>query len=159
MSQPSKGAREPRFTPWIVPLRRIFPWWYLVACVVTFAVTLIVDPAVSAAGAFWGPAIGVAIRDRQFTACRRQGKGLPLSRRDLVGPRWLEPLAALLLTIFFVGLSFALGFVFGSAPVALRWTGVCLIAASLVAFGTLLLFLRRRRRSRPTADRTAAQSQ
>ncbi|WP_157887627.1 hypothetical protein [Frondihabitans sp. PAMC 28766] len=125
----------------------------------TFAVTLIVDPAVSAAGAFWGPAIGVAIRDRQFTAYRRQGKGLSLSRRDLIGPWWLEPLAALLLTIFFVGISFALGFVFGGTPVSLRWTGVYLMATSLVTFGILLLIIRGRRRNRPNADRTATPSQ
>jgi hypothetical protein len=155
MSAPSKKAREPRFTPWVVPLRRIFPWWYLVACVLTFAVTLLVDPAVSAAGAFWGPAIGVTIRDRQFTAYRRQGKGVALSRRDLTGPQWLEPLAATLLTILFVGISFALGFVFGGTPVALLWTGVSLMATSLVAFGIVLVALRARKRRRRIADRAA----
>lgn len=148
MPSPSKDTQEPRLTPWVVPLRRVFPWWYLAGFVVSFGVTLLVVPSVSGVAAFWGPTIGIAIRGRQFTAYRRKADGRSLDRRDLVGPRWLEPTCAALLALFAVGMSLSLAFLFGEAGSALLWTGVGLIAMCGVTTAALVLVLRARKRKR-----------
>ena len=134
-----------------VPLKHVVPWWYVVGAVATIVGFGLLDAGGTAAAAFWGPTIGMSIRDRLATAKQRQPQGRPLSRREMVGPYWLEPLLAVLFTLFVIGLGLALGFVFGHGSLRTLWSGVALIAAA--GLGTIGLFLvQRRRKERHRSD-------
>ncbi|WP_423921734.1 hypothetical protein ACPEEZ_01360 [Frigoribacterium sp. 2-23] len=139
-AEPSETA-PPEDVP--VPLRRLMPWWYIAGAVVTLGVLVAVESGGVAIGAFWGPAIGLVIKDRRTDAQDRQRRGLPVSRCDLVGPAWLEPVLAGLLTMFAIGLGLAIGFVFDDVSPAGLWAGLGLIVAS--ALTTLGLVVVRRR--------------
>lgn len=134
---PTSGSRR-------VPLKRVVPWWYIVGAIVTIVVMGWLNAGGTAVGAFWGPAIGLPIQDRLATAKKRQEQGLPVSRRDLTGPPWLEPVLAVLLTVFAVGFGLALGFVVGDTSVRSLWMGLSLAVTS--GLGALALIVVRRKR-------------
>ncbi|OIH97800.1 hypothetical protein BIU97_01675 [Curtobacterium sp. MCBA15_009] len=139
---------------WAVPLRRVFPWWYLGGAVATFAALVVLEQEGSTAFvAFWGPATGLAIQDRQRAARDRADRGLSLDRRSLVGPPWREPLYTALLTAFAVGAGLLVHAIFGgwSGTAAL---GAGLLLASAAAGAALVLVARARHRRRPTGPQS-----
>ncbi|WP_209559972.1 hypothetical protein [Frigoribacterium sp. PvP032] len=133
-----------------VPVSRVFPWWYVAGAVASIVVIVASQVGQPAVVAFWGPVIGLTIRDRLDDARSRADEGRDTSRAALLGPAWLEPVLSLLLTSFAVGLSFVLGAVFDHGPAAVAWTGSALCGASALAY--LAILLRGRRRSRRTVD-------
>jgi len=135
-----------------VPVRRVFPWWYLVGAVVTLAVLVLVQPdGGSAVVALWGPSIGLAIADRQKAATARSEQGLPVDRASLLSPAWHEPVCAALLTTFTIGLGFLFGALFGVGTSATWWVGPCFLIGSGLGFLVLITVLRVRHHRRPTA--------
>jgi len=138
-----------RDSRWAVPIRRVFPWWYLGGAVATMAILILVDPDGSQATvAFWGPTIGIAIQDRERAACARQDRGLPVDRRSLRSPPWLEPTCAVLLTGVAVGLGMLINALFGHGTSVTTWVGVRVFLGSTASFAALVLVLRSRRRRR-----------
>ncbi|MBD8586083.1 hypothetical protein IFT90_16115 [Frigoribacterium sp. CFBP 8766] len=134
-----------------VPISRVFPRWYVagaVSSIVVIAVSQVGQPAVVC---FWGPVIGLTIRDRLDDARSRAVEGRDISRAALLGPAWLEPVLSLLLTSFAIGLSFLFGAVFDGLAAHVVWTGVTLCLASTLAYLLILLRGRRRTRRRETA--------
>ncbi|WIB60963.1 hypothetical protein DEJ13_03760 [Curtobacterium sp. MCLR17_007] len=135
-----------------VPIRRVFPWWYLVGAVVTAAVLILLDPDGNQAMiAFWGPAIGITIREREQTARARSDQGLPVDGASLRSEPWLEPLSATLLTGAAVGIGLLLDALFGHRTFVTTWVGAGFLVASAVCFLAVLLVLRARRRRRRAA--------
>ncbi|MDT0233537.1 hypothetical protein [Curtobacterium sp. BRB10] len=146
---PRNGAR--RDSRWAVPLRRVFPWWYLGGAVATMAILILVDPGGSQATvAFWGPTIGIAIQDRDRAARARLDRGLPVDRRSLLSPPWLEPTCAVLLTGVAVGLGMLINAVFGHGASVTTWVGAGVFLGSAASLVGLLLVLRDRRRRQPS---------
>jgi hypothetical protein len=119
-----------------------------VVSIVVIAASQVGQPAVSA---FWGPAIGLTIRDRLDDARGRADAGRDTSRRALLGPAWLEPVLALLLTSFAVGLSLLIGALVDGAGVAVVATGIGLCLASALAGLAVVLHGRRAHRGREAA--------
>ncbi len=63
---------------WAVPLRRVFPWWYLIGAAATMVVLILLDPeGGQAVIALWGPTIGITVRDREKDAPGATGPGSP----------------------------------------------------------------------------------
>jgi hypothetical protein len=144
---PRNGTR--RDSRWAVPIRRVFPWWYLGGAVATMAILIVVDPGGSQATvAFWGPTIGIAIQDRERAARARQDRGLPVDRRSLLSPPWLEPTCAVLLTGVTVGLGMLINALFGHGTSVTTWVGAGVVLGSTASFAALVLVLRSRRRRR-----------
>ncbi|WP_146247860.1 hypothetical protein [Curtobacterium sp. MCLR17_039] len=144
---PRNGTR--RDSRWAVPIRRVFPWWYLGGVVATMAILILVDPDGSQATvAFWGPTIGIAIQDRERAARARQDRGLPVDRRSLRSPPWLEPTCAVLLTGVAVGLGMLINALFGHGTSVTTWVGAGVFLGSTASFAALVLVLRSRRRRR-----------
>jgi hypothetical protein len=140
-----------------VPLRRVIPWWYVAGALLSIVVITASGVGQPAVSGFWGPVIGNAISDRLGDARARADDGRDTSRRALLGPAWLEPVLALLLASFAVGLSFLLGAVFDDVPAAIVVTGVVLCVVSAGACLTLVLVLRgRARRAAARGDGPAA---
>jgi len=138
-----------RDSRWAVPIRRVFPWWYLGGAVATMAILILVDPDGSLATvAFWGPTIGIAIQDRERAARARQDRGLPVDRRSLRSPPWLEPTCAVLLTGVAVGLGMLINALFGHGTSVTTWVGAGVFLGSTASFAALVLVLRSRRRRR-----------
>lgn len=138
---------------WAVPIRQVFPWWYLGGAIVSVLVLIAINPdGNQSAFAFWGPAIGVAIRDREQSARKRLDEGLPVDRASLLSPAWLEPVCAVLLIAASVGLSLVLDALFGHRTVVTTWFGAGLLVGSAAGFGALLLVLRAARRRREASD-------
>lgn len=102
--------------------------------------------------AFWGPAIGIAFRDREKTARVRLDQGLPVDRSSLLSPAWLEPVCAALLTGFAVGAGLLLDALFGDRTSVTVWLGAAISVSSVLSFLILLVVLRTRRRWRRTAE-------
>ncbi|MCS5494179.1 hypothetical protein [Curtobacterium flaccumfaciens] len=144
---PRNGAR--RDSRWAVPIRWVFPWWYLSGAVATMAILILVDPDGSLATvAFWGPTIGIAIQDRERAARARLNRGLPVDRRSLLSPPWLEPTCAVLLTGVAVGLGMLINALFGHGTSVTTWVGAGVFLGSAASFVALVLVLRSRRRRR-----------
>jgi len=144
---PRNGTR--RDSRWAVPIRRVFPWWYLGGAVATLAILILVDPDGSQATvAFWGPTIGIAIQDRERAARARLDRGLPVDRRSLLSPPWLEPTCAVLLTGVAVGLGMLINALFGHGTSVTTWVGAGVFLGSAATLVGLLLVLRNRRRRR-----------
>ena len=142
---PRNGTR--RDSRWAVPIRRVFPWWYLGGAVATLAILILVDPDGSQATvAFWGPTIGIAIQDRERAARARLDRGLPGDRRSLLSPPWLEPTCAVLLTGVAVGLGMLINALFGHGTSITAWVGAGVFLGSAASFVALVLVLRSRRR-------------
>ncbi|WIB72081.1 hypothetical protein [Curtobacterium sp. MCBD17_026] len=152
----NSGERHPRNgtrpdSRWAVPIRRVFPWWYLSGAVATMAILILVDPDGSQATvAFWGPTIGIAIQDREKAARARLDRGLPVDRRSLLSPPWLEPTCAGLLTAVAVGLGMLINALFGHGTFVTTWVGAGVFLGGAASLVILLLALRRRRRRRPS---------
>jgi hypothetical protein len=141
-------TRRGRFA---VPLRRVFPWWYLVGAIVTIGVLILLDPdGNQVMAAFWGPAIGIAIQDREKDARARLDQGLPVDRASLLSPPWLEPVCAALLTGGAIGVGLLLDALFGDRTFITLGVGSGLLAASALSFVGLVVVLRARRRRRAT---------
>lgn len=150
MGDRATGQGEPR----AVPVIRIFPWWYLVGAITTVAALIVLEPDGSQAmGVFWGPAIGVAIQDRQKAARARLDKGLPVDRASLRSPRWLEPVCAVLLTAFAIGLGLLLNAVLGHGTPTTLGVGSSLLAGSAIGLVGLFVALRATRRRPQASDR------
>lgn len=142
---PRNGTR--RDSRWAVPIRRVFPWWYLGGAVATLAILILVDPGGSQATvAFWGPMIGITIQDRERAARARLDRGLPVDRRSLLSPPWLEPTCAVLLTGVAVGLGMLINALFGHGTSITAWVGAGVFLGSAASFVALVLVLRSRRR-------------
>ena len=144
----TRGGRVRR----VVPLRTVFPWWFLAGTLVTLGVAIVLETG-SGGAIMWGPVIGLEIRDRWQLAARRQDDGLPVERRDLVGQTWSEPVMAVVFTIVAVGLGLTLArIVSGGAPWMLV-VGLTLLALGAAAFGACALMMRRlaRRAAGPPA--------
>ncbi|MBF4629381.1 hypothetical protein K0028_00470 [Curtobacterium flaccumfaciens pv. flaccumfaciens] len=142
---PRNGTR--RDSRWAVPVRRVFPWWYLGGAVATLAILILVDPGGSQATvAFWGPMIGITIQDRERAARARLDRGLPVDRRSLLSPPWLEPTCAVLLTGVAVGLGMLINALFGHGTSITAWVGAGVFLGSAASFVALVLVLRSRRR-------------
>jgi len=142
---PRNGTR--RDSRWAVPIRRVFPWWYLGGAVATLAILVLVDPDGSQATvAFWGPTIGIAIQDRERAARARLDSGFPVDRRSLLSPPWLEPTCAVLLTGVAVGLGMLINALFGHGTSVTAWVGAGVFLGSAASFVALVLVLRSRRR-------------
>jgi hypothetical protein len=140
-----RERRPPHEFVWVVPLRRVFPWWYLVGMVVTFAVIILAGGGNTAGlGALWGPCIGLEIQQRQRRAADRQRAGLSVERRDLRGATWIEPICAAIFAAIGAGIALTLGFIFDRTSPAQLWTGVVLLAAGGIAVAILVLWARRR---------------
>lgn len=136
---------------WAVPIRRVFPWWYVAGAVVTVGVLILLNPDGSQAMlAFWGPTIGIAIRDREKTARTRLDQGLPVDRASLLSPRWLEPVCAALLSVFAIGAGLLLDALFGNRTFVTVWVGTAFFAGSVLGFLLLIVVLRARRHRRRT---------
>lgn len=133
-----------------VPVSRVFPWWYAAGAVASIVVIVASQVGQPAVAGFWGPVIGLTIRDRLGDARSRADEGRDTSRAALLGPAWLEPVLSLLLTSFAIGLSFLFGAVFDGLAAPVVWTGVALCLASTLAY--LAVLLRGRRRSRRAVD-------
>ena len=134
----TRGGRVRR----VVPLRTVFPWWFLAGTLVTLGVAIVLETGSSGA-IMWGPVIGLEIRDRWQLAARRQDDGLAVERRDLVGQAWWEPVMAVVFTIVAVGLGLTLArIVSGGAPWMLV-VGLTLLAIGAAAFGAYALVVRR----------------
>ena len=145
----TRGGRVRR----VVPLRTVFPWWFLAGTLVTLGVAIVLETG-SGGAIMWGPVIGLEIRDRWQLAARRQDDGLPVERRDLVGQTWWEPVMAVVFTIVAVGLGLTLArIVSGGAPWMLV-VGLTLLAIGAAAFGAYALVVRRlaRRTAGPPAE-------
>ena len=143
--RPRNGTR--RDSRWAVPIRRVFPWWYLGGAVATLAILILVDPGGSQATvAFWGPMIGITIQDRERAARARLDRGLPVDRRSLLSPPWLEPTCAVLLTGVAVGLGMLINALFGHGTSVTTWVGAGVFLGSAASFVALVLVLRSRRR-------------
>ncbi|WP_395816573.1 hypothetical protein [Curtobacterium flaccumfaciens] len=143
--RPRNGTR--RDSRWAVPIRRVFPWWYLGGAVATLAILILVDPGGSQATvAFWGPMIGITIQDRERAARARLDRGLPVDRRSLLSPPWLEPTCAVLLTGVAVGLGMLINALFGHGTSITAWVGAGVFLGSAASFVALVLVLRSRRR-------------
>lgn len=139
---------------WAVPIRQVFPWWYLVGAVVTGGVLILLDPGGSQAMvAFWGPTIGIAIRDREQAARDRLDQGLPVDRASLLSPPWLEPVCAALLSGSAIGVGLLLDALFGDRTFTTVGIGTIVLSSSILAFLLLLVVLRARRQRRKTAAR------
>lgn len=146
---PRNGTR--RDSRWAVPIRRVFPWWYLGGAVATMAILILVDPGGSQATvAFWGPTIGIAIQDRERAARARLDRGLPVDRRSLLSPPWLEPTCAVLLTGVAVGLGLLINALFGHGTFVTTWVGAVVFLGSAASLVALLLVLRSRGRRQPS---------
>lgn len=144
---PRNGTR--RVSRWAVPIRRVFPWWYLGGAVATMAILIVVDPGGSQATvAFWGPMIGITIQDRERAARARLDRGLPADRRSLLSPPWLEPTCAVLLTGVAVGLGMLINALFGHGTSVTTWVGAGVFLGSAASLVGLLLVLRSRRSRR-----------
>ena len=144
---PRNGTR--RESRWAVPIRRVFPWWYLGGAVATMAILIVVDPGGSQATvAFWGPMIGITIQDRERAARARLDRGLPVDRRSLLSPPWLEPTCAVLLTGVAVGLGMLINALFGHSTSVTTWVGAGVFLGGAASLVGLLLVLRNRRRQR-----------
>ncbi|PZF10169.1 hypothetical protein [Curtobacterium sp. MCLR17_034] len=144
---PRNGTRGD--SRWAVPIRRVFPWWYLSGAVATMAILIVVDPGGSQATvAFWGPTIGIAIQDRERAARARLDRGLPVARRSILSPPWLEPTCAVLLTGVAVGLGMLINALFGHSTSVTTWVGAGVFLGSAASLVGLLLVLRNRRRQR-----------
>ncbi|MEV7761483.1 hypothetical protein [Curtobacterium flaccumfaciens] len=142
---PRNGTR--RDSRWAVPIRRVFPWWYLGGAVATMAILIVVDPGGSQATvAFWGPMIGITIQDRERAARARLDRGLPVDRRSLPSPPWLEPTCAVWLTGVAVGLGMLINALFGHGTSITAWVGAGVFLGSAASFVALVLVLRSRRR-------------
>jgi hypothetical protein len=142
---PRNGTR--RDSRWAVPIRRVFPWWYLGGAVATLAILILVDPGGSQATvAFWGPMIGITIQDRERAARARLDRGFPVDRRSLLSPPWLEPTCAVLLTGVAVGLGMLINALFGHGTSITAWVGAGVFLGSAASFVALVLVLRSRRR-------------
>jgi hypothetical protein len=142
---PRNGTR--RDSRWAVPIRRVFPWWYLGGAVATLAILILVDPDGSQATvALWGPMIGITIQDRERAARARLDRGLPVDRRSLLSPPWLEPTCAVLLTGVAVGLGMLINALFGHGTSITAWVGAGVFLGSAASFVALVLVLRSRRR-------------
>ncbi|MCS6583110.1 hypothetical protein [Curtobacterium citreum] len=142
---PRNGTR--RDSRWAVPIRRVFPWWYLGGAVATLAILILVDPDGSQATvAFWGPTIGIAIQDRERAARARLDSGFPVDRRSLLSPPWLEPTCAVLLTGVAVGLGMLINALFGHGTSNTAWVGAGMFLGSAASLVALVLVLRSRRR-------------
>jgi len=142
---PRNGTR--RDSRWAVPIRRVFPWWYLGGAVATLVILILVDPGGSQATvAFWGPMIGITIQDRERAARARLDRGLPVDRRSLLSPPWLEPTCAVLLTGVAVGLGMLINALFGHGTSIRAWVGAGVFLGSAASFVALVLVLRSRRR-------------
>ncbi|MFZ7089351.1 hypothetical protein [Curtobacterium sp. RRHDQ10] len=157
VTEPKSGQKNDGTGPdgrWAVPLRRVFPWWYVAGAVVTIIALGLLNPDGSAAMvAFWGPTIGIAVRDRQKAARTRLDQGLPIDRAALLSRRWLEPVCAALLTGFAVGAGLLLDALFGDRTFVTVWVGTAFLAGTAGGFLLLLLLLvvlRARRRRRGT---------
>ncbi|PZE38062.1 hypothetical protein DEJ21_05850 [Curtobacterium sp. MCSS17_006] len=143
--RPRNGTR--RDSRWAVPIRRVFPWWYLGGAVATLAILILVDPGGSQATvAFWGPMIGITIQDRERAARARLDRGFPVDRRSLLSPPWLEPTCAVLLTGVAVGLGMLINALFGHGTSITAWVGAGVFLGSAASFVALVLVLRSRRR-------------
>jgi hypothetical protein len=148
----SSGEPRPRNSTgwdsrWAVPIRRVFPWWYLGGAVATMAALIMVDPDGSQATlAFWGPTIGIAIQGRERAARARLDRGLPVDRRSLLSPPWLEPTCAVLLTGVVVGLGMLINALFGHGTFVTTWVGAGVFLVSAASLVALLLVLRSRGR-------------
>ncbi|WP_139200780.1 hypothetical protein [Curtobacterium sp. MMLR14_010] len=137
---------------WAVPIRRVFPWWYVAGAVVSVGVLILLNPdGNQAMVTFWGPTIGIAIRDREKAARARLDQGLPADRASLLSPRWLEPVCAALLSVFAVGGGLLLDALFGNRTFVTVWVGTALLAGSVLGFLLLLVVLRTRRQRGRTA--------
>lgn len=143
--RPRNGTR--RDSRWAVPIRRVFPWWYLGGAVATVAILILVDPGGSqATAAFWGPMIGITIQDRERAARARLDRGFPVDRRSLLSPPWFEPTCAVLLTGVAVGLGMLINALFGHGTSITAWVGAGVFLGSAASFVALVLVLWSRRR-------------
>ncbi|KQO64281.1 hypothetical protein ASF23_17115 [Curtobacterium sp. Leaf261] len=100
--------------------------------------------------AFCGPTIGIAVRDREKTARTRLDQGLPVDRASLLSPRWLEPVCAVLLSVFAIGAGLLLDALFGNRTFVTVWVGTAFFAGSVLGFLLLIVVLRARRHRRRT---------
>jgi len=139
-----------------VPLRRVVPWWLVAAAVVSLAVIVVVQQGHTAVGAFWGPCIGLVIRDRLDDAAKRSEEGRDTSRASLVGRAWVEPVVGVLLGAFVVGLSILAAAVFDGVIAARLGTGVALCTGGALGCAVLVLVGHRRLRRREAAEAARA---
>lgn len=139
-----------------VPLRRVVPWWLVAAAVVSLAVIVVVQQGHTAVGAFWGPCIGLVIRDRLDDAAKRSEEGRDTSRASLVGRAWVEPVVGVLLGAFVVGLSILAAAVFDGVSAARLGTGVALCTGGALGCAVLVLVGHRRLRRREAAEAARA---
>ncbi|WP_144765854.1 hypothetical protein [Curtobacterium sp. 9128] len=141
-----RTTRDRRFP---VPVRRVFPWWYLVGAVVSLGLLVLLAPGYGTAlVAFWGPAIGIPIREREDLARTRLDRGQPVDRNSLLAQRWLEPTCALLLLGVVVGLGLLVGAFFAQRMSSTTWGGVVVLTCTALCFLVLVVVLRLRRRVR-----------
>ncbi|NIJ04622.1 hypothetical protein [Frigoribacterium faeni] len=141
-----------------VPLRRVVPWWLVAAAVVSLAVIVVVQQGHTAVGAFWGPCIGLVIRDRLDDAAKRSEEGRDTSRASLVGRAWVEPVVGVLLGTFVVGLSMLAAAVFDGVSAARLGTGVALCTGGALGCAVLVLVGHRRLRRREAEAAEAAEA-
>lgn len=133
--------------PWVVPLRRVFPWWFLAGTAVTVAVSIwLLAPMSASTAVLWGPAIGILIRDRFQDAKHRLAASEPVTRRDLVGPWWVEPAAAAPTALLAIGLGLTVDVEAWGSGEHTVWLGIGLLVAGAAMFGALILVARSRKR-------------
>lgn len=130
-------GRDPDRVP--VPLRDVFPWWLLGGAVLQFALVLALSPF-SPAGSgliLWGVVIGTTIRDRRALVRRLVAEGTPVTRRAIIGPRWLDPSMTGALVVLGVGLSLVIGNVIAIGE-QVQWPPA-IAGGMLVALGAAIL--------------------
>jgi ABC-type cobalamin transport system permease subunit len=126
---------------------------------VTIGILLLLSPDGSnTTSAFWGPVIGIAIRDREKAARARLDQGLAVDRRSLLSPPWLEPVCAVVLTGAAIGVGLLVDALFGHGRYVTAEIGACMLTGSAICYVGLLVVLRtlRRRRRRRRRRRLAA---
>ena len=136
-----------------LPLRAVFPWWFLAGAAVSAVLLLFTDVLGSSPSAliFWGPAIGSVIRERRQHAARLRKDGHQVTRRAVVGPAWLEPAltGAGVLLVIAIGLLVPNLLPFerhGDDRWLLVGVGTVLVGIAVLPLIALVVFRRRSRR-------------
>lgn len=144
-------GRDPDRVP--VPLRDVFPWWFLGGAVAHLGLVVALAPLspASSGAVLWGVLIGTTIRDRRAAVRRLLAAGTPTTHAAIAGPRWLDPA----LTGGFLAIGLGLSLLLGNLvrfDDEVRWApGIA--GGVLIAFGAaFLIAVRIRLRRRASAD-------